>query len=129
MTDNWTKVDDEIVRHLWIGAGGEISAVKPNYYDTMGVPFDPEADCVMTYHLTEVNMSALDHRLAVIASSFKENGMFHTPASKEEATNWCATQGSDRMVGFMVGYNYAVEMLRQIIDGTHPGLQKGDTDA
>ena len=122
MTNKWNVIDDEAVRHVWIDTARATHVVGPAYYADNDVPFDADADAIMDYCHTEVNVSALDHKLAVIAASFRESGMFHTPKSKEEATAWCELQGHQMTIGFMVGLNYAAEMLKQIMDGTHPGL-------
>lgn len=67
-------------------------------------------------------MNDVEHKLSVIVGAFRESEMFHTPKSKDEATAWCEMQGPIAMVGFMVGLNYAAEMIKQIMDGSHPGL-------
>lgn len=120
--DKWKVISDTAIRHMWIDSEGETNAVPPTYYEDNGTPVDPDTGDDMTYHNTEINVSALDHKLAVIADAFNESSMFYTPTSKEEATKWCELQGGAMTIGFMVGLNYAAEMVKQIMDGTHPGL-------
>lgn len=125
MADKWNVINDEAVRHIWIDTAGKTHAVGPEYYEQNGEPFDNEADEQMAYHNTEVNVSALDHKLAVIAAAFRESDMFYKPMSKEDAEKWLALMAQRQTeigLGFMVGLNYAAEMIKQIIDGTHPGL-------
>jgi hypothetical protein len=125
MTDKWQNVEDEIIRHVWIDTEGNQQVVPPNYYAANGTPYDGEGECDMEYHNTEINFSALDHKLAVIAAMFRESNMFHTPKSKEEATAWLENQSRGNPqagIYFMVALNYAAEMVKQVLEGTHPGL-------
>ena len=51
--------------------------------------------------------------------------LFHTPKSKKEMDDWLALQARGTPtagVFAMVGFNYAMDQVRQMIDGTHPGL-------
>lgn len=52
--EQWIKVSDTQIRHVWVGDSDENVYVSPDWYEENGTPIDPDTGDNMSYSHTEV---------------------------------------------------------------------------
>ena len=52
--EQWIRVPDTEIRHVWVGDSDEDVHVSPNWYEENGTPIDPDTGDDMSYSHTEV---------------------------------------------------------------------------
>lgn len=133
MARKWSTISDNRVRHIWNATDGSVEvALPPTYYEDNGTPIGDNGED-MVYSHTEVELATHSLQIsAILAEMAQPVEAFHTPRTKEEADSWVALQSSgDPLAGmfFMVGFNYAMEQVRQVLEGEHPSQQEDDDNA
>ena len=54
--DEWIKLGDDRIRHVWVNSQGKEFTVSPDFYQDNGTPMDPDLDEDLTYSHTEIKI-------------------------------------------------------------------------
>lgn len=128
----YVTIDDDRFKFAFADDSGKVHRVTIGNLLEGGTPIDEDSGNDMSFLGTQVRTPDLcdTERLQTILLSAKPQDMFYVPESKEDFNKWIKAMPAEMPTGVavMVGYNYAMQQVRMLADGTHPNYQEGNAD-